>query len=70
MSDVELIRYQVLIPVNEVQVRATSVRSDLVMGADGNMESLPASHFQWELIHLRCTQLQKRSEKVYQLANR
>ncbi|XP_076682836.1 guanine nucleotide exchange factor still life isoform X4 [Andrena cerasifolii] len=54
-SEVEIIRYQVLIPVTEVQVRASSAK---------DMES----HFLWELIHLR-NQLQRRSEKVYVLSN-
>ncbi|GLG95383.1 uncharacterized protein GBIM_02360 [Gryllus bimaculatus] len=48
-SEVEIIRYQVLIPVTEVQVRASSAK---------DMDS----HFLWELIHLR-SQLQRRSEK-------
>lgn len=51
----EIIRYQVLIPVTEVQVRASSAK---------DMDS----HFLWELIHLR-SQLQRRSEKVYVLSN-
>lgn len=55
-SEVEIIRYQVLIPVTEVQVRASSAK---------DMDS----HFLWELIHLR-SQLQRRSEKVYVLSNR
>ncbi|XP_015835960.2 protein still life, isoform SIF type 1 isoform X3 [Tribolium castaneum] len=54
-SEVEIIRYQVLIPVTEVQVRASSAK---------DMDS----HFLWELIHLR-SQLQRRSEKVYVLSN-
>ncbi|XP_025834842.1 protein still life, isoforms C/SIF type 2-like isoform X4 [Agrilus planipennis] len=54
-SEVEIIRYQVLIPVTEVQVRASSAK---------DMDS----HFLWELIHLR-NQLQRRSEKVYVLSN-
>ncbi|XP_066904402.1 protein still life, isoform SIF type 1 isoform X3 [Halyomorpha halys] len=54
-NEVEIIRYQVLIPVTEVQVRASSAK---------DMES----HFLWELIHLR-SQLQRRSEKVYVLSN-
>ncbi|XP_057653123.1 protein still life, isoform SIF type 1 isoform X3 [Diorhabda carinulata] len=53
--EVEIIRYQVLIPVEEVQVRASSAR---------DMDS----HFLWELIHLR-SQLQRRAEKVYVLSN-
>ncbi|GFQ78650.1 protein still life, isoform SIF type 1 [Trichonephila clavata] len=54
-AEVEIIRYQVLIPVTEVQVRAGCVK-------EGD------SHFLWELIHLR-SQLQRRSEKIYQLSN-
>ncbi|XP_034237865.1 protein still life, isoform SIF type 1 isoform X3 [Thrips palmi] len=54
-SEVEIIRYQVLIPVTEVQVRASSAK---------DMDS----HFLWELIHLR-SQVQRRSEKVYVLSN-
>lgn len=51
----EIIRYQVLIPVTEVQVRASSQKD-----AD--------SHYLWELVHLK-SQIQRRSEKVYQLSN-
>ena len=51
----EIIRYQVLIPVSEVQVR-TSTTKDMDM------------HFLWELIQLR-SQVQRRSEKVYILSN-
>ncbi|XP_064473099.1 protein still life, isoform SIF type 1-like [Ornithodoros turicata] len=54
-AEVEIIRYQVLIPVTEVQVRASSQKD-----AD--------SHYLWELIHLK-SQIQRRSEKVYQLSN-
>ncbi|XP_054711975.1 protein still life, isoform SIF type 1-like [Uloborus diversus] len=54
-TEVEIIRYQVLIPVQEVQVRAGAAK-------EGD------SHFLWELIHLR-SQMQRRSEKVYQLSN-
>lgn len=54
-SEVEIIRYQVLIPVTEVQVRASSAK---------DMDS----HFLWELIHLR-SQLQRRTEKIYVLSN-
>ncbi|XP_043071617.1 protein still life, isoforms C/SIF type 2 isoform X4 [Drosophila grimshawi] len=54
-NEVEIIRYQVLIPVTEVQVRASSAK---------DMDS----HFLWELIHLR-SQLQRRPEKVYVLSN-
>lgn len=55
-SEVEIIRYQVLIPVTEVQVRASSMK---------DMDN----HFLWELIHLK-SQVQRRSEKVYHLSNR
>ncbi|RWS12669.1 hypothetical protein B4U79_00153 [Dinothrombium tinctorium] len=70
VSEVEIIRYQVLIPVTEVQVRATSVRSDI---NTSNEPGTATTHFLWELIHLRCTQMsggtQRRTEKVYQLSN-
>ena len=52
----EIIRYQVLIPVVEVQVR---------LGGIKDVES----HFLWELIHMK-NQQQRRSEKVYHLSNR
>ncbi|CAG0918612.1 unnamed protein product [Notodromas monacha] len=39
-SEVEIIRYQVLVPVNEVQVRSSSLKDQ-------------SSQFLWELIHLR-----------------
>lgn len=55
-AEVEIIRYQVLIPVTEVQVKAGCVK-------EGD------SHFLWELIHLR-SQMHRRSEKIYQLSNR
>jgi hypothetical protein len=55
-AEVEIIRYQVLIPVTEVQVRASSVKD-------------VDSHYLWELIHLK-SQLQRRGEKVYHLSNR
>ncbi len=51
----EIIRYQVLIPVTEVQVRASSAKD-------------VDSHYLWELIHLKST-AQRRSEKVYHLSN-
>lgn len=54
-AEVEIIRYQVLIPVNEVQVRASSVKD-------------VESHYLWELIHLK-NSLQRRNEKVYHLSN-
>ena len=55
-AEVEIIRYQVLIPVTEVQVRASSVKD-------------VDSHYLWELIHLK-SQLQRRNEKIYHLSNR
>ncbi|XP_008182231.1 protein still life, isoform SIF type 1 isoform X4 [Acyrthosiphon pisum] len=54
-SEMEIIRYQVLIPVTEVQVRASSAK---------DMET----HFLWELIHLR-SQSHRRAEKIYVLSN-
>eukprot|EP00090_Calanus_glacialis_P043179 TRINITY_DN7639_c0_g1_i2.p1 TRINITY_DN7639_c0_g1~~TRINITY_DN7639_c0_g1_i2.p1 ORF type:complete len:2132 (+),score=281.42 TRINITY_DN7639_c0_g1_i2:95-6490(+) len=54
-AEVEIIRYQVLIPVTEVQVRASTVKD-------------VDSHYLWELIHLK-SQLQRRNEKVYHLSN-
>ncbi|KAG8188453.1 hypothetical protein JTE90_008018 [Oedothorax gibbosus] len=54
-AEVEIIRYQVLIPVTEVQVKTGCVK-------EGD------SHFLWELIHLR-SQMHRRSEKIYQLSN-
>ena len=45
-----------LIPVTEVQVRASSVND-------------VDSHFLWELIHLK-NQAVRRGEKVYHLSNR
>ena len=56
-AEVEIIRYQVLIPVVEVQVRCGSPLQDV------------ESHFLWELIHLK-NQMQRRNEKVYHLSNR
>lgn len=55
-NEVEIIRYQVLIPVTEVQVRASNQKD-------------AESRFLWDLIHLK-SQIQKRSEKLYQLSNR
>merc|ERR550519_2275686 len=54
-AEVEIIRYQVLIPVTEVQVRASTAKD-------------VDSHYLWELIHLK-SQLQRRNEKVYHLSN-
>ncbi|XP_065201783.1 protein still life, isoform SIF type 1 isoform X2 [Planococcus citri] len=53
-GDVEIIRYQVLIPVTDVQVRT--------MAKEGE------DHFLWELVHMRCHP-QRRSERVYLLSN-
>lgn len=52
----EIIRYQVLIPVSEVQVKAGTI-SD----SDG--------HYMWELIQLK-TSGNRRREKSYHLSNR
>ncbi|XP_050433195.1 protein still life, isoform SIF type 1 isoform X3 [Adelges cooleyi] len=54
-NEMEVIRYQVLVPVTEVQVRASSAK---------DMET----HFLWELIHLR-SQAARRPEKIYVLSN-
>jgi len=54
-AEVEIIRYQVLIPVTEVQVRAGTVKD-------------VESHYLWELIHLK-SQIQRRNEKIYHLSN-
>ncbi|KAF0289317.1 Protein still life, isoforms C/SIF type 2 [Amphibalanus amphitrite] len=54
-AEVEIIRYQVLIPVTEVQVRASSCRD-------------VENHYLWELIHLK-SQIHRRNEKVYHLSN-
>jgi T-lymphoma invasion and metastasis-inducing protein 1 len=56
-AEVEIIRYQVLIPVNEVQVKAGT-------GADCDSEG----HFTWELIQLK-TSGNRRREKSYLLSN-
>ena len=48
--------FQVLIPVTEVQVRASNPKD-------------VDSHYLWELIHLK-SQIQRRNEKVYHLSNR
>lgn len=72
MSEVEIIRYQILIPVTEVQVRATSVRNE--PSSSTSEPTMSGSQYIWELIHLRCCQVgattQRRTEKVYQLSNR
>ena len=47
---------QVLIPVTEVQVRASTVKD-------------VDSHYLWELCHLK-SQILRRNEKVYHLSNR
>lgn len=54
-GDVEIIRYQVLIPVTDVQVRTIAKEGE--------------EHFLWELVHMRCHP-QRRSERVYLLSNR
>lgn len=55
-AEVEIIRYQALIPVGEVQVKAGSV-------------SDTEGHFTWELIQLK-TSANRRREKSYLLSNR
>ena len=50
------IHLKVLIPVTEVQVRASNPKD-------------VDSHYLWELIHLK-SQIQRRNEKVYHLSNR
>ena len=62
-SEVEIIRYQVLIPVSEVQVR----QLDPVKG-EAATEAATTANFSWELVHLR-NQTQRRSEKIYLLSN-
>ncbi|XP_015789584.1 protein still life, isoform SIF type 1-like isoform X2 [Tetranychus urticae] len=85
ISEVEIIRYQVLIPVTEVQVRATSTKDEKGATKDANNNATNsnnnqlanneqgASQYLWELIHLRCSQIgvstQRRTEKVYHLSN-
>ncbi|KAL5293086.1 TIAM1 family protein [Megaselia abdita] len=54
-NEVEIIRYQVLIPVTEVQVKTSSAK---------DMES----HYLWELVHMK-SQIQRRVEKQYVLSN-
>ncbi len=58
-SEVEIIRYQVLIPVSEVQVRQVGDPKDL----DSN-----GPNYSWELTHLRSS-TPRRSEKTYLLSN-
>ncbi|ODN06327.1 Protein still life, isoforms C/SIF type 2 [Orchesella cincta] len=60
-SEVEIIRYQVLIPVSEVQVR--QIGDPKVPEVD-----TLGSNYSWELVHLR-NQAARRSEKVYLLSN-
>jgi len=60
-SEVEIIRYQVLIPVSEVQVR--QIGDPKVPDVD-----TLGSNYSWELVHLR-NQAARRSEKVYLLSN-
>lgn len=56
-SDVEIIKHQVLIPVSEVQVRAST-------------QSEHELDFKWELIQLKTSAQGKRSEKIFRLSNR
>ena len=55
-AEVEIIRYQALIPVGEVQVKAGAV-----VDTDG--------HYTWELIQLK-TSADRPREKSYHLSNR
>ncbi|CAG7667452.1 unnamed protein product, partial [Allacma fusca] len=63
-SEVEIIRYQVLIPVSEVQVRQIEPVNKSAEAPD----PANSSNFSWELVHLR-NQTQRRSEKIYLLSN-
>lgn len=72
----DTVRYQILMPINEVQVRA--IRQDAPPsnqnGNGFNLGDETVPPFQWELIHLKCSltsaNTQKRTEKVFQLANK
>lgn len=58
-------------PVNEVQVRSTTIKNTSNT-IDTENEDLNKSLYNWELIHLKCSQsgaTQRRTEKVYQLSN-
>ena len=55
-AEVEIIRYQALIPVGEVQVKAGAI-----VDSDG--------HYTWELIQLK-TSANRTREKSYHLSNR
>ena len=55
-TDVEIIRHQVLIPVIEVQVRASP-------------QTETDAEFKWDLIQLKMN-AGKRSEKIYRLSNK
>ena len=55
-AEVEIIRYQALIPVGEVQVKAGAI-----VDSDG--------HYTWELIQLK-TSANRPREKSYHLSNR
>ena len=70
------VRYQILMPIHEVQVRATSCKKETsaqptASNGSGGEEATP--QFFWELIHIKSSltsaNTQKRSEKVFQLAN-
>lgn len=59
-------------PVNEVQVRATTVKNATTTAVDSETGNASRSLYNWELIHLKCSQsgaTQRRTEKVYQIAN-
>ena len=72
----ETVRYQILVPINEIQVRAIKNKADLLgnKGNEAGEEGKDSNVFYWELIQLKCslinTNTQKRTEKVFQLYNR
>lgn len=60
-------------PVNEVQVRSTTVKNASNADNENGNASRSSSLYNWELIYLKCSQsgtTQRRTEKVYQLANK
>ena len=72
-SEVEIIRYQVLVPVSEVQVRQINEKSETPETGSSAAEQVPAAaelgpNYYWELTHLR-NQTQRRTEKNYLLSN-
>lgn len=72
----ETVRYQILVPIQEIQVRAIKNKADLLgnKGNEAGDEGKDANVFYWELIQLKCslinTNIQKRTEKVFQLYSR